>query len=87
MSDRHEYRIVVEGELSAQWLDWFPNMTMSVIAGDGGAPTTSLTGPVRDQPALRGLLQRLWDLNCDVVLVQRCSSGGGSHDIRTSPGG
>jgi hypothetical protein len=44
-------------------------MTITVeLAGDG-TPITALTGSVADQAALRGILNRLWDLNLTVISV------------------
>ncbi len=34
-------------------------------------PTTTLTGKVTDQAALRGILCRLWDLNLAILSVCR----------------
>jgi len=64
------YRIEIEGELGETWSDWFNGMSLSV-AGD--PPVTTLTGPVPDQAALRGLLNKIWDLN--LVLVSVCTLG------------
>jgi len=52
------YQIRVQGRLEDRWSDWFNNFT---ILGDGDQ--TLLTGPVTDLAALRGLLNKIWDLN------------------------
>ena len=57
------YRIVVQGNLDPSWSDWFSGMAIAFTAGPDGAPTTTLTGAVPDQAALRGILSKLWDLN------------------------
>jgi len=64
------YRICVEGMLDDDWGEWLGGMAVDVGAG-GGSPTTTLTGPVRDQTCLRGLLNRLWDLNLTIISVAR----------------
>ncbi|MBE9507668.1 MAG: hypothetical protein IMY86_06415 [Chloroflexi bacterium] len=58
------YQIQVQGKLDEDWSDWFRGMT---VAFEGG--TTTLTGPVADQAALRGILTRIWDLNLTVLSV------------------
>ena len=63
------YRIDVEEELDAYWSAWFAPLTVTVNAQGQG--TTTLTGPIADQAALRGLLNQLWNLNLTLVSVQR----------------
>ena len=36
---------------------------------EDNSPTTLLTGPVADQAALRGLLNKIWDLNLSLISV------------------
>jgi hypothetical protein len=65
------YQIRVEGRLDASWSTWLNGMTMACEAERGGQPITILTGPIADQSALRGTLNRIWDLNLIVVSVER----------------
>jgi hypothetical protein len=60
------YQIRVEGELGVEWSDWFEGLSMSL---DG--QVTTLTGPVADQAALRGILEKLWNLNLALISVAR----------------
>ncbi len=60
------YQIQVQGKLNQDWSDWFRGMT---VAFEGGV--TTLAGPVADQAALRGILNRIWDLNLTVLSVTR----------------
>jgi len=60
------YQIRIEGELGEQWSDWFSGMTMAVEEGQG--KVTTLTGCV-DQAALRGILNKLWDLNLVLISI------------------
>ena len=59
------YRIHIEGHLAAEWSDWFDGMSIH-CRPDG---TAVLTGPVRDQAALQGLLLRLRDLGLSLISV------------------
>ncbi len=61
------YQIRIEGWLDGQWSDWFSGLTISVLDNN----ETLLTGPVADQVALRGILERLWDLNLVLISVER----------------
>ena len=65
------YQICVQGRLDASWSAWLSGLTMTCEAERHGQPVTVLTGPVADQSALRGALNRIWDLNLIVVSVER----------------
>ncbi|MBL7065918.1 MAG: hypothetical protein ISS49_17210 [Anaerolineae bacterium] len=60
------YQIQVQGRLDEDWSDWFSGMTVTFESG-----VTTLTGPVADQAALRGILTRIWDLNLTLLSVTR----------------
>ena len=60
---RH-YEIRVEGRLTPRWSAWFDGFTVETEASDG---TTVMRGPVIDQAALHGLLQKLRDVGLPLV--------------------
>lgn len=64
------YQFRVRGHLRPQWSEWFDGMAIEHTA-DGD---TLLTGVVRDQAALHGLLTRVRDLGLTLVAVQRGST-------------
>jgi hypothetical protein len=66
-SDQAVYQIVVTGLLDEQWSDWFCGL--AIVPQPNG--DTLLTGPVRDQAALHGLLAKVRDLGLPLVLVER----------------
>ena len=61
------YQLRVRGELDQKWSAWFDGM--SVEPGPGG--TTLLTGPVPDQPAHYGHLNRARDLGLELLSLNR----------------
>ncbi len=65
--DRARYEIRLEGRLEPRWSAWFDGLELT--AGADG--TTVLRGPVADQAALHGLLQRLRDLGIPLISVTR----------------
>lgn len=65
------YRIELRGRLDMSWSDWCNGMTIASVEKNDGNIITTLTGPVADQAALRGLLCRLWDLNLTVISITR----------------
>ena len=64
------YRIRLKGYLNPTWSEWFEEMT---IASEGAE--TILTGPLADQAALHGLLNRIRDLNLTLLSVERLATG------------
>jgi hypothetical protein len=69
------YQIRVKGSLDETWADWFDGF--SITPQSSGE--TVLTGPVRDQAALHGLLSKIRDLGLPLVgveLIEGQNSGG-----------
>jgi len=64
-----EYEIRVEGHLGDRWEAWFDGLRL-VAEQDG---TTVIVGPVADQAALHGLLQKLRDLGIPLVSLTQVS--------------
>jgi hypothetical protein len=65
------YRIQVQGCVAPRWSDWFGGLTVNEDRDAGGLPVTTLSGIVPDQAALRGIVNRLWDLNLTLITVER----------------
>jgi hypothetical protein len=57
------YEIRVKGHLGPRWTAWFDELSLSTH--DDG--TTVIEGPIADQAALHGLLQKLRDLGIPLV--------------------
>jgi hypothetical protein len=64
------YEIQVQGELDQSWQAYFNGFFIE-FANTGESSTTTLIAPVVDQPALRGLLCKLWDLNLTLISVRQ----------------
>lgn len=65
------YTITFHGRLDQSWQTWFAGFSISTACDKFGNTLTILTGTVVDQAALRGILNKLWDLNFDLVSIQR----------------
>ena len=61
-----DYEIRVEGVLDRQWTAWFESLEI-----DSDDSQTVISGPVADQAALHGLLNRVFDLGLVIVSVRR----------------
>ncbi len=65
------YELIIGGHLDPGWSDWLAGLKLTHLDGD----ETLLSGPLPDQAALHGLLERIRDLNLKLISV---SCGGGS---------
>jgi len=63
------YAIRIKGHLDRRWGEWFDGLSFTHNS-DG---TTLLAGPVADQAALHGLLNKLGDLGLPIISVQSIS--------------
>ena len=65
--EQERYEIHIKGHLSANWSDWFDGLTVTNL--DQGE--SLITGPVPDQAALYGVLNRMYALNLTLLEVRR----------------
>lgn len=63
-------RIQLEGRLAEEWSGWLDAFSLSYIDPFGNAPHTVLIGSIPDQAALRGLLNKIWNMNLAVLSVE-----------------
>lgn len=66
--ERHgagQYEIRLKGHLASRWAGWFDGLTLT-CESDG---STLIAGPVIDQAALHGLLQKVRDTGLPLVSV------------------
>lgn len=59
------YKIRVKGCLDSKWSDWFDGFTISAQANG----ETLLVGPIADQAALHGLLNKIRDLGLPLLSI------------------
>jgi len=67
-----QYEIRVTGHLNARWEAWFDGLSLT-RADDG---TTVIRGPIVDQAALHGVLQKLRDIGVPLISVTQLRSEG-----------
>jgi len=71
MSKTDTYEIRVQGRLDDRWASWFDGM--EIVTGDDGS--TLIRGPVVDQSALHGLIQKVRDLGVPLISITHQQTG------------
>lgn len=64
------YEIWVKEPIDSSWSEWLEDFKLTRMEGQ----VTRMTGCVKDQTALYGLLNQLRDLNLTLLLVRRMGS-------------
>ena len=65
------YQIVVQGRIDPNMSDLLGGMTISPATAEEGLPVTTLEGDLKDQAALAGVLNTLYELHLPVISVKR----------------
>lgn len=77
------YRIVVQDDLNESWTNWLSEASFQRMYKDLSSRQTVIISEVPDQAALRGLMNRIWDLNLTVISlnVQEYASNGEKNEL------
>ena len=67
------YQIQVQGMFPARWRDYIQDMEI-IVEGDEECPVSILTGGLRDQAALLGVLTFLYDQRLPLLSVECIST-------------
>ncbi len=64
------FEILVRGQLDESWSDWLEGLEMKLL--DNGEMI--LSGYIRDQAALMGILNKLYGLNLTLLSINGCGT-------------
>lgn len=65
------YQIKIIGNLDQKWSGWFNDLAIIPEQASDKSEITILTGQISDQAKLRGILNKIWDLNLHVISVNQ----------------
>ena len=65
------YQIIVQGRIDPNMSDLVGGMTIQIKSGEGDPPATILNGELRDQAAMAGVLNTIYELHLSVLSVER----------------
>ena len=65
-----KYQIKIQGRQTEGWADWMENLEILTEQNSDEITITILTGIVKDQSGLHGLLNRIRDLSIPLISVQ-----------------
>jgi len=74
-ASQYLYRIKVEGRINPEWSAWLNGLAINLESEQ--PPVTVLNGEIVDQAHLRGMLNKLWDLNLNLISLERIELHGG----------
>jgi hypothetical protein len=69
-----DYRISVQGRVNPTWADRLEGMTIRQTAVDASRTVTTLQGELKDQSALAGVLNTLYELHLSLLSVERLAN-------------
>jgi hypothetical protein len=78
------YEIRISGRLNPEWAEWFGNIDIRMEQTSEGA-SSILSGPVADQAALFGILNRIRDLGLRLISVNMIAPDK-AHKTNREPG-
>ena len=70
VDSKAEYTIRISGHLDESWSDRLNGMTIKTRKTGGPKPVTTLVGLLRDQAALLGVLNTLYNLRLPLISVE-----------------
>lgn len=64
------YRIVIRGRLSSDWLDQFSDLNLEIYKTENGEYQSVLEGRILDQTQLSGILSSIYSMHLPIVEIK-----------------
>jgi len=77
------YEIKIKGHLNHRWGEWFYDLAIT-HESDG---TTTLYGPLPDQTVLHSILERIRDMNLQLISVNKVETPSNAQSQTKTDGG
>ena len=71
MEDGQVYEIQMKGTADQHLARYFCDLEICCFESGYGGQVHKLTAVVKDQPQLRGLVTKIWDMNMEVISINR----------------
>ena len=68
-NNTYKYKIALQGIIPEHWLSQIEPTAVMYDHDTNDKPVTSFSIRVIDQSALRGILNRLWDMNIEIISI------------------
>ena len=68
------YQIVVQGRLNESTSEYLGGMTIQAVGHEAQRPVTTLSGCLRDQAALLGVLNTLYEMHLPILMLEKLES-------------
>ncbi len=65
------YEVSIRGKLNANWSDWLDQVTITTRSHEDGQSVTILTGCIKDQAALYGLIAKIKNLGLTILSINQ----------------
>ena len=65
------YKIIVQGEIEKDWSGKLQGLQITIERSQGKRPASILVGQIKDQAALSGIMQTLYEMQMTIISVQR----------------
>jgi hypothetical protein len=79
-SESWQYEIQIYGELDGRWSQWFDGIKISIEDHEDHPPLTVLHCPPMDQAKLRGIFNKIWDMNLKLFSLRLVPTSASSAD-------
>ncbi|MBI9045607.1 MAG: hypothetical protein JEZ06_14050 [Anaerolineaceae bacterium] len=84
VTQEKKHQIMIKGNIDPGWSEWLADFKVKSSTNEEGETISLFSGKIEDQSALRGILNKLWDLNIEIISFQQLENedSNGSFEIK-----